>query len=118
MEEILTASYSVGGIISALFHLPQLLRLWREPESVKGIAVASWLGWFVLSCNAIAYAYVVNGDWIFLALCLLNTVCQVLVLAFVARAKLILRRSAKPAAKPAAIPAVVAVEHEPLRLAA
>lgn len=92
MHDLLTASYGLGGIISALFHLPQLLRLWRQPDSVGGIAVSSWVGWFAISCNAIAYAALVNGDPVFLALCLLGTACQMAVLACVLRAKRILRR--------------------------
>lgn len=90
MIEILTASYGLGGIIAALFHIPQLLRLWRTPEAVHALSLVSWLGWFLVSCNSTAYAALVNRDPVFLALCALNLACQAAVLACMARAYLVL----------------------------
>jgi hypothetical protein len=86
MEHLLTATYSLGGIVAALFHLPQLRRLWTDPQSGKGVAGASWCGWFVISCNSVAYAILVNGDPALIWMNVLNLCCQACMLACMFRA--------------------------------
>ncbi|HYC02624.1 MAG TPA: hypothetical protein VED40_04985 [Azospirillaceae bacterium] len=97
MEHLLTATYSLGGIVAAFFHLPQLRRLWTDPQSGKGIAGASWCGWFVISCNSVAYAILVNGDPALIWMNVLNLCCQACMLACMFRAARLRRRS-EPAA--------------------
>ncbi|HYE53046.1 MAG TPA: hypothetical protein VEB20_25840 [Azospirillaceae bacterium] len=102
MHDLLTVTYGLGGIIAALFHVPQLRRLWCRPESVQGIAAASWCGWLAISANSLAYAVLVNGDPALVYMTGLGMVCQCLMLLFMARARLLLRRGGADGAATAA----------------
>jgi hypothetical protein len=93
MQALLNATYSLGGIAAAFFHVPQLSRLWKRPEGVRAISRTSWFGWFVISCNTLAYATVVNGDGRFIGIAALNLLCQTCMLAVIVRACVQLRRA-------------------------
>lgn len=96
MQDILTLTYSAGGVAAAAFHVPQWLRLWRAPALVRAISPWSWLGWFVISLNSLAYAVLVNHDRALIAMSGLAIVCQAVMLGLMARAHVKVRSAATP----------------------
>ncbi|ACJ01192.1 hypothetical protein [Rhodospirillum centenum] len=104
MQDLLTLTYAVGGIAAAFFHVPQWLRLWRTPALVAGISPWSWLGWFGISLNSLAYALAVNHDRALIAMSVLTIVCQAVMLGLMARAHAKLRTAQRAATDSPAAP--------------
>jgi uncharacterized protein with PQ loop repeat len=90
---ILTTAYLGANIFAEVLYLPQLVKVIRDPESTRGLSLATWLGWTFTSTVSLAYACFGARDWPFALMTGVNLAFLALTSTFILRVRFNARRS-------------------------
>jgi hypothetical protein len=64
--QLLTVAYGVMGFVSLAGYGPQFLAFWRNPSLCQNTPLTTWSVWSVQTVVFHIYAWVVNGDMMFI----------------------------------------------------